>query len=219
MIKKGLIFDLDGTLWDSAEVVADAWKQALADTKYTVSVQTIKKNMGKSVYEIAKILFAEEQEQEQRRLMDRCIQYQMKRLKEDGGILYEDLKETLHTLKQDYELYIVSNCPVGYIENFLEFYHLKAMFTDYEYIGRTGLRKGENIKMILQRNNLKKALYIGDTQGDYTETLYAGIPFVFAQYGFGVVADSKYVIKYFKDLPNIIEKVFEDYKIALDQSL
>lgn len=211
-MKKGLIFDMDGTLWDSTGVVAKAWVEALKDTEYTVTVQDIKNNMGKPVYDIAKIIFFKESDKEQKRLMDKCIACQMEELKVFGGILYEGLQETLRVLKKDYELYIVSNCPIGYVENFLEFYHFEDLFSDYEYIGRTGLRKGDNIKMILQRNHLDNTLYVGDTQGDYMETLYAGIPFVFAEYGFGSVPDAMHRIKMFKELPGIVEKVLDNFK-------
>ena len=34
MKKQGIIFDMDGTLWDSAENVAKSWNKAIADYGY-----------------------------------------------------------------------------------------------------------------------------------------------------------------------------------------
>lgn len=51
--------------------------------------------------------------------------------------------------------------------------------------------KSENIKLIIERNNLKDAIYVGDTELDMEATFAAGIPFVFAEYGFGNVHNSK----------------------------
>lgn len=34
MRHKGIIFDMDGTLWDSAENVAKSWNKAIADYGY-----------------------------------------------------------------------------------------------------------------------------------------------------------------------------------------
>lgn len=71
---------------------------------------------------------------------------------------------------------------------------------DYEIPSRTGLTKGENIKLIMERNNLSKPVYIGDTEGDLKASRYAGIPFVFAKYGFGNVTEYDYVIEKFDNL-------------------
>ena len=54
-----------------------------------------------------------------------------------------------------YKLFIVSNCQDGYIECFFKAHKLDKYFTDYECPGRTGLSKGENNKLIIERNNLK----------------------------------------------------------------
>ena len=37
MRHKGIIFDMDGTLWDSAENVAKSWNKAIADYGYVFS--------------------------------------------------------------------------------------------------------------------------------------------------------------------------------------
>ncbi len=52
----------------------------------------------------------------------------------------------------------------------------------------------------MERNNLLSPVYIGDTEGDLKASRYAGIPFVFAKYGFGNVTDYDYVIEKFDDL-------------------
>lgn len=71
---------------------------------------------------------------------------------------------------------------------------------DYENPGRTGLSKGENINLIIRRNNLTAPIYVGDTEGDLNAARYAGIPFVYAKYGFGQVSEYDWVIEKFDDL-------------------
>ena len=56
-------------------------------------------------------------------------------------------------------------------------------------IGRTGKPKSENIKLIVERNNLQNPVYVGDTQWDCDAATAAGVPFIFAAYGFGKVTD------------------------------
>ena len=115
---------------------------------------------------------------------------------------------TLNLLKEKYSLFIVSNCQDGYVQSFLEFHGFAEIFDDFEMSGRTKKSKGENIRMIIERNNLDKTAYVGDTQGDCDAAKEAGVPFVFAEYGFGSVDNAEYSIKEFCELPSVVEQIF-----------
>lgn len=52
----------------------------------------------------------------------------------------------------------------------------------------------------MERNNLSKPVYSGDTEGDLKAARYASISFVFGKYGFGNFTDYDYVIEIFDDL-------------------
>ncbi|MNW70116.1 hypothetical protein D3C74_493110 [compost metagenome] len=52
----------------------------------------------------------------------------------------------------------------------------------------------------MQRNNLANPVYVGDTEGDQSAAAFAGIPFVFASYGFGAVSCPDYTINRLNDL-------------------
>lgn len=127
----------------------------------------------------------------------------MENLLKEGGTLYPNTRETIINLSRKYKLYIVSNCVKGYIESFLNTSGLKAYFDDYESYGNTLLSKGENIKLVIERNNLKNPIYVGDTKGDMEASYYAGIPFVYATYGFGKVESFDYKINDISQLSNI----------------
>ncbi|WP_376752442.1 HAD-IA family hydrolase [Rummeliibacillus suwonensis] len=73
---------------------------------------------------------------------------------------------SLYNLSKKYKLFIVSNCQQGYIEGFFQYHKLKNYFLDYEIPSRTGFAKGDNIKLIIERNKLSKPVYVGDTEGD-----------------------------------------------------
>ena len=47
--------------------------------------------------------------------------------------------------------------------DFFTSHKLSKYFKDYENSGRTGLAKGKNIKLIIERNKLKNSVYVGDT--------------------------------------------------------
>ena len=61
----------------------------------------------------------------------------------------------------------------------------------------------ELIGILMEKNGLKSPVYVGDTQGDADACKAAGIPFIFAEYGFGDVPDAATRIQRFSDLEKI----------------
>ncbi|WP_196000729.1 HAD family hydrolase [Clostridium sp. 1001271B_151109_B4] len=203
----GIIFDLDGTLWDSTAEVAKTWTSIIA--KYNlkrkeVTVEDLKPCMGKLLDEIASILLPELDAKMQLKVIKECCEYENEYLRDYGATLYDKLEDTLKELSKNYKLFIVSNCQDGYIECFFKAHKLDKYFIDYECPGRTGLPKGENIKLIVERNNLKNPVYVGDTQGDANAAKFANVPFIFAKYGFGNVEEFYNSIDSFDQLLKII---------------
>ena len=41
-MKKGIIFDMDGTLWDSAAEVAESWNETVKESRYDRKPITVK---------------------------------------------------------------------------------------------------------------------------------------------------------------------------------
>lgn len=203
----GIIFDLDGTLWDSTKPICDSWNEILEKhpeiTRRKITMEDLGDCMGLPMYEIAAKLFSEEDKDTQKTLMDELCGYENEYLAEHGGTLYPQLEEVLGKLKEKYPLFIVSNCQDGYIEAFLKAHHLESYFTDTECWGRTRATKGESNKILMKRNHLQNAIYVGDTAGDAKSAADAQIPFVYAAYGFGNVESSEYRIEQFKDLINL----------------
>ena len=72
---------------------------------------------------------------------------------------------------------------------------------------RSGLNKAENIHLVLERNGVKRGVYVGDTAGDMRSARAAGVPFIFARYGFGHADDAEYVIDDIRELPGIIGRL------------
>lgn len=190
-MKRGIIFDMDGTLWDSAENVAKSWSDTVETSgliEKKITTEDIKSVMGKTMDVIARVLFPELQEQERAGLLDRCCEAENAYLREHGGILYDEVEKTLAALRErGYHLYIVSNCQKGYIEAFLDYYHLWDYIEDIECYGNNLLPKWDNIRLVRERNHLDEAVYVGDIEGDYEASCKAGVDFIHAAYGFGTV--------------------------------
>ena len=210
--RKALIFDLDGTLWDSSQQCADAWTAALADTPAArrVTAEDMHRFMGRTMREIADMLFPELEQEQRKELMELCVRSEDAWLETHCGTLYEGVRETLGRLGESYRLFIVSNSQDGYVQLFLRTTGLAEYFEDYEMWGRTLLPKGENIRLVMERNGVTRAAYIGDTQGDCDAAASAGVPFIHAAYGFGTAFGAAAVLNSITQLPEAAQRVFAE---------
>jgi phosphoglycolate phosphatase len=209
-MKAGIIFDMDGTLWDSADGVAKSWTEVVNekhDKDRVITTEDIHNIMGLTMDTIADRLFPELPPEERMKLLDECGNVENDYLRKHGGILYPELEETLAKLKEKYHLYIVSNCQSGYIEAFLEYYDFGKYFEDIECYGNNQLGKGDNIRLVADRNHLDDAVYVGDIMGDYVSSKEAGVRFIHAAYGFGEIEDEVITISEFAELPKVMSEL------------
>lgn len=208
-MKKGIIFDVDGTLWDACLQIADSWNEyvRLYEPELIsghITGELIRSLCGQTMDTFAAAVFPREERSKAVAVTEKCCIYEVEYLKHTGGCIYPDLIETLKQLRSSgYHLYIVSNCQLGYIDAFMESSHTEDYFEDTECYGRTLKPKGENIRLLLERNHLDEAVYVGDTQGDYSAATAAGAAFIHASYGFGRVEDVLR-IKGLKELPEVL---------------
>lgn len=197
-------FDLDGTLWSAIEGVCGAWKEVLARhsdvKKKVITAEEMKGCMGLRINDIGKKLFPDLDKKMQMQLMREVCEKEQIYLGEHGGKLFTKVEEILKILSEKFKLFIVSNCQDGYIQCFFKAHKLDKYFIDFESSGATGLTKGENIKLVMERNNLENSIYIGDTNGDLEGAKAAKVKFVYARYGFGSVEEYDYVIDKFEDI-------------------
>lgn len=199
-MKETIIFDLDGTLWNTSEELEQIWKNVAQNYDIKVNEDTIKKIMGFTKNEIIEYLF-KGNNKEGNEFITKCQENENKYLIKNGGHIYKNTLETIKKLSLDYDLYIVSNCQSGYIEAFLKYYNIEKYFRDYECSGNTGLSKDENIKIVLERNNILKAVYVGDTVKDFESANKNKLPFIWAEYGFGKCD------KFYKKINDICELI------------
>lgn len=208
MNKQGsILFDLDGVLWDTIDScvksLADI-KNKYDDIKYNITSDTVKRLMGKSFDDIKVVYYGYLSEEKQNKYAKEAFNHNIDNLLKNGGNLYPDMIETIKELSKKYRLFIVSNCIEGYIESFLRTSGLHNYFEDYECSGKTKLTKGENIKLVMKRNNIdKNAYYVGDTISDKEAADFANIPFIYASYGFGNVEKYDFRVNSIEDILNI----------------
>ena len=191
MAFESIIFDVDGTLWDSRALLAEAYNAQLAAEGITglhVTAEILKPLFGKPMDKLADGLFEGVVPAPERyRLMDRCITRMDAFMEEKAGphMGYPELLSTMEKLKKNHRLFIVSNGQKGYPQMAANKLGLAHLMDGYLSWGDTGKSKGQTILQLMQTHGIESAVYIGDTQGDLEACREAGIPFVFTSFGFG----------------------------------
>ena len=158
---ENIIFDVDGTLWDSTGEVAKAWNLAVKELGIEceeITSDTLKREFGKPMNVIADHLFPSASAAEKERALELCCMYEHEVLERcEENLLYPGVKETIQELAKTHKVCVVSNCQSGYIELFLEKNQLEQYVLDTECYGDTKKSKGENIRLVIERNHLQKA--------------------------------------------------------------
>ena len=205
---ESLIFDIDGTLWDSRELVAQGYNIQLRREgldHLCVTAEDFLPLFGKIMTEIADVIFGSLPPETRYPLMERCMATENRYLHDNPcEIGYPGVKETMEKLSRKYRLFIVSNSQCGYPELCIRKLGLESYISGHLCFGDTGAEKGVTIRRLMERHKITSAVYIGDTQGDLEAARQAGIPFIFASYGFGEPESREGEIKSFSQLEELL---------------
>ena len=206
--KTDLIFDLDGTLWDSREQVAEAWAEVALRRygKTDINIQKVASVMGLPMNELALAIAPSDlPEEEKFSFAEEAFAYENEYLLTRPGKPFDGVVSTLTKLKEKgVRLFIVSNCQKGYIETFLPTVP-ESLFDGYLCYGDTLGQKSETILALKEKFGISNSIYVGDTAGDEKEAKKAGCLFCFASYGFGTSIDPDFVINSFSELIKLFE--------------
>ena len=204
---ESLIFDIDGTLWDSRALVAEGYNIQLKREGLEhlfLTEEILKPLFGKVMTEIADVLLATIPVEERYDLMERCMETENNYLWENPcDIGYEGVTETIAKLSEKYRLFIVSNSQCGYPELVIDKMGLTPYIEGHMCFGDTLTSKGQTILTLMKKHNIQSAVYIGDTQGDYEATVEAGLPFVWCTFGFGTPEGYAAKVDNFAELLNL----------------
>ena len=189
MTYESLILDIDGTLWDSRGLVAEGFNLQLTEEGYPhlcVTVDDLTPLFGKVMEDLADAILATIPKEDRYDMMLRCMAREHEYMAgHPCQVGYPKVRETLEQLSKKYRLFIVSNSQTGYPQMCMEKLGLTDYIEGHLCFGDTGTTKGQTIRTLMQRHKIGSCVYIGDTQGDYEATLEAGVPFIWASYGFG----------------------------------
>jgi phosphoglycolate phosphatase len=183
-----IVFDLDGTIIDSARDIAESIGEMLESYGAApLPMAAIVTMVGEGAPTLVqRALRQSELDPEPRDALDRYMKIYDQRLMNHTAP-YEGIVETLSVALRRGPMAIVTNKPLGPSIGTLEALGLRGFFSrviggDSEY-GRKPDPAG-----LLSLQSLapgEQAVMIGDSPADWKTAAAANIPFVFARYGFG----------------------------------
>ncbi|HTD99150.1 MAG TPA: HAD family hydrolase [Mucilaginibacter sp.] len=186
-----IIFDMDGTLWDAVDTYAASWNAVFKELNMdkTMSRDVLAKMVGWEGKKVLEAIMPDYDEEARQNVYAKVNDVRKDLLPQNGGILYDGVKDGLRQLAGKYQLFIVSNCAKGIIRLFIDWAGIDEHIIDEIAYGTNYMPKHYNIQQLIDRHNLKNPVYVGDTEGDGEQSRLAGIPFVFVSYGFGETDD------------------------------
>jgi phosphoglycolate phosphatase len=202
-----IVFDLDGTLWDTCESCAQGWNNVRVKHGIAfrpITADDVRSVAGKPHDTCIREVFVGIPEEELRILAAETAIEDNRVIAERGGVLYPGVATGLPKLAARYPLFIVSNCQAGYVELFLRASGLSTLFRDHECFGNTGRSKEHNLRALMARNALVNPILVGDTEGDAAAAASNGVPFVFASYGFGTCVEPAHTLTSFDELTKLL---------------
>lgn len=206
-----VIFDVDGTLWQSVKPIMHALNTSLTllGSRVRADEALTKEIIGMRLKDIYKRLFAGIEPDIAGEDFERVYwENEAESVRKMPGELFAGEKEVLEGLSQRYRLFIVSNCQAGYSRVFTDVYGFDAYFIDRREAGATHKDKDENIRDLIEAHSIRRCVYVGDLPGDLSAARKAGVGFVHAVYGFGKIEDNVSRAYTFEGLPDAIEDAF-----------
>lgn len=188
----GIIFDVDGTIWDARDVIYQSWKKAIelhTGLKVHFTAEELGAQFGKTMKDIFACLYPQMRAEELAELVPYFYQYEDEFLRRLRPVPYPGLEAALKELKKEYPLYIVTNAQKGYVEAMFAATGLQMYFEDWLCYGDTMQPKNVTLARMIEKHDLHHPVYVGDTQGDADACKLAKVPMIYAAYGLGTVAD------------------------------
>ena len=202
-----IIFDMDGTLWNALDSYARIWNVCMREFAISGQIEAadLLRYMGFSIEEIFSHGIIQTPPNLNRHLfLKRLEEIEDEMMPTLGGVLYPGVADGLKTLSRHFTLMLQSNCSAKGLVNFMHFTHTHAFFRDYLSWGMNQQPKSVNIRLLMERNGISRAVYVGDTGSDCRHAHDAGIPFVYMNYGFGTCDDADLEFSSFPQFVNHI---------------
>ncbi len=216
-----IAFDIDGTIYDSAEIVVPAFHEGIRFFSENLTDRTLRvpghkeilNLVGIPAHEIYIRLYPELSEDELLQLNDSCHQSFIRLIREQKGALFPRVSEVLGTLhEKGYVNLTASNGRRGYIEAILESHDIREFFhEDLLFLSDRIYDKRDIVTLYLDRlGDDDLLIMVGDRESDREAAHVNGVPFIGCAYGHAGIEEIRgepYIVEGFDQVPGMVKKI------------
>ncbi|MBR2891822.1 MAG: HAD family hydrolase [Bacilli bacterium] len=209
---KNVIFDLDGTLWQTKQSYIYAYEKLCEKYNKTPikGFEEVINYMGVKVDILLRDLFPEIVDQSN--IINEALNYSIEYImKYPEGTCFPDVYSTLKGLSENYNIYIISNCLKEYVETFMNISNTSSFIKGFYTIEKG--EKADHLKNITN-NFTEKSLFVGDDIEDYNQISdHSCVYFVYASYGYKDCDEYDYKINCLEELSTVLQKIIRKERI------
>lgn len=207
---KNILFDLDGTLIDSAPGIVESFSFAFNKIYGVECIKDIKPLIGPPINEVLHTVNGETDSLVIKEFVDAFkLHYDNEGFKKSQ--LFENVSEVLKSLINDkLELYIATNKRKKPTNLILEYLNLNQYFKgvycpdSFELIFENKTKLVHNLitSFTLEKS---ESLFVGDTSHDGIAAIANGLDFALVEYGYGNYENPTFTINNFNKIVNILQ--------------
>jgi len=189
-----ILFDLDGTLYKSTEILPRSYREGIEKFLTTQNIdcevpsrQQILNEIGNPAHEIYENLFPELDSSQREQLSQQIVDELTKLIRQDNGSLIADVPEVLGQLQNHYPLGLVTNARIDYLEAVVETYQLGQYFSRMKCIEMVeSNKKARLVRDMLEEFGVsaRQTVLIGDRKSDYEAANETGTGFIGCEFGY-----------------------------------
>ena len=213
MIRK-IVFDLDGTLWNTKESYMYAYEKLYSEyyPSQIINKEDVLPYMGIKLNILLNALFPNVENK--REIAVKAVAYSIEYVLAHPKTCSEDIVGLFRSLSEKYKVYVISNCPRIYLETFYRVSGVKE-FVSGDYTIEDGEKSGHLRK--ISEDYKEKTIFVADSQDDYDAiSEHRKIYFVYAKYGYIKADTYDYFINSLDEILPITSEIDEKENILIN---
>lgn len=190
---KAIIFDMDGTLFETNVVALEGFKATfmrLQEQGYFNGPmppdQQFLDQLGKTFDEIWSVLLPDGDQYVHDLALQWMTEIEIELIRAGKGTLYPHVTDVLHEAKnRGYQLFVASNGVEPYIAAIVDYFELNDVFVDLYSAGRFKTEsKVDLVRLLLDTYGIRTGYMVGDRLSDVQAGKANGLKVVGCQFGF-----------------------------------
>lgn len=215
-MKKSIIFDMDGTLFQTEMILEESLNQTLQQLNglgihyITNPVDKYKELMGVPLDEVWKSLLLQPSEKNVKSANEIFQKALIACIQSDKGILYDHVEEVLEYITaKNYEIFIASNGDVDYLNTIYVKYQFEKYIKNVYSINEIeSSSKTDLVQHIIKEENTNPQFIVGDRLSDFMAGKENNIEVIGCKFYFSKEEElmkADYVVNSLKELKSIIK--------------